>query len=180
MKKLLALPIAFSLLCSACTASPASGGVTPETPQITSVVFQNQKTEAFVNLKQTQVKAPRVVDDVMLVPVRIFAEHFGAEVGWDEEAKRVSVTKDGAAIEFVVGENTVLVNGEAQTLGTAPVQDYDAVMVPVRPVAEAFGLEVSYDSVRDSVSAVKREGISPKEPETALLQEAKHGIHIKQ
>ena len=58
MKKLLALPIAFSLLCSACTASPASGGVTPETPQITSVVFQNQKTEAFVNLKQTQVTPP--------------------------------------------------------------------------------------------------------------------------
>ncbi len=78
-----------------------------------------------------------------MVPFRVLGEAFGAEVDWDQEAQTVTYTYGGMELVMTIGEETYTVNGEEQTMDTAPVLSGDRTYVPVRFVAEALGYTVT-------------------------------------
>ena len=80
-----------------------------------------------------------------MVPVRVLAESFGAEVTFDEEAQTVTIVDGDTTIVMTVGSTEYTINGEAaEAMDTAPVIGSDnRTYVPVRFVAEGLGYEVT-------------------------------------
>ncbi len=61
--------------------------------------IDNQTAQVNDHTETLQV-APMLVNNTTMVPLRFISETFGADVGWDEESRRVSVVKE----ELEVGE----------------------------------------------------------------------------
>ena len=80
-----------------------------------------------------------------MVPVRVLAESFGADVDFDEEAQTVTIVDGDTTIVMTVGSTEYTINGEAaEAMDTAPVIGSDnRTYVPVRFVAEGLGYEVT-------------------------------------
>ncbi|MBR5478905.1 MAG: hypothetical protein IKU84_01885 [Clostridia bacterium] len=81
-----------------------------------------------------------------LVPVRAVTEAYGAEVKWDDDTKTITITKDETVIVLQIGSLTGSVNGESKELAVAPEICKGRTLVPIRFVAEAFGLDVDWDN----------------------------------
>ena len=93
-----------------------------------------------------------------MVPVRVLAESFGADVDFDEEAQTVTIVDGDTTIVMTVGSTEYTINGEAaEAMDTAPVIGSDnRTYVPVRFVAEGLGYEVSplYNAENGTTSSV--------------------------
>ncbi len=81
-----------------------------------------------------------------LVPVRAVTEAYGATVEWDDETQTITITKDETVIVLQIGSLTATVNGEEKELTVAPEIYKGRTLVPIRFVAEAFGLDVDWDN----------------------------------
>ena len=96
----------------------------------------------------TMIAAPIVQNDRTFVPFRALAEAFGAEVAWDEATQAVTAELNGVTVVMTIGSVEYTINGEAATMDVAPFLGNDSTMVPVRFVAQAFGIKVipTYDA----------------------------------
>lgn len=95
--------------------------------------------------------APQQKNGRTLVPFRAIADSLGAQVQWDNAAKKVVCTKDGTRIELTVDSDIMLKNGGAVQLDTTPVISNGRVLVPVRALSEGFGARVSWYAVERQV-----------------------------
>ncbi len=91
--------------------------------------------------------APVVENNRTFVPFRALAEAFGATVAYDEATQAVTAELNGVTVVMTIGSAEYTVNGEAATADVAPFINGSRTMVPVRFVAEAFGIKVipTYD-----------------------------------
>jgi len=89
------------------------------------------------------VAAPMIKDQRTFVPFRALAEAFGANVEWVEATQSVVAELNGVKVVMVIGEEAYTVNGVAKTADVAPFINGASTMVPVRFVAEAFGITVT-------------------------------------
>jgi len=89
------------------------------------------------------VAAPMIKDARTFVPFRALAEAFGADVEWVEATQSVVAELNGVKVVMVIGEEAYTVNGVAKTADVAPFINGASTMVPVRFVAEAFGITVT-------------------------------------
>lgn len=88
--------------------------------------------------------APFTVDGRTMVPVRVIAESFGAQVGWEEATQTVTVSLADKEIVLVLGKSEALVNGESVTLDVAAMEQNGRTLVPLRFITETFGYNVKY------------------------------------
>ena len=112
------------------------------------VVMSIGSNEIIVNdAKATIDAAPIVQNDRTFVPFRALAEAFGAEVAYDEATQAVTAELNGVTVVMTIGSATYTVNGTEKTMDVAPFINGSRTMVPVRFVAEAFGIKVipTYD-----------------------------------
>jgi len=92
--------------------------------------------------------APYIKSGRTYVPVRYLGYVLGvaeADVVWDEGSQKVTLTKGDNVVELTIGNTTVTVNGEAQTMDVAPEITNGRTMLPARYVAEGLGYEVGWD-----------------------------------
>lgn len=94
---------------------------------------------------------PVIENGRTLLPVRVVAETFGAEVGWDGAENKVTITTDGIEMQFWVDSNKAIVNGIDYTLDAAPVVIDGRTYMPLRFVAEKLGLSVVWDDLSQSI-----------------------------
>ena len=87
--------------------------------------------------------APIVENNRTFVPFRALAEAFGATVAYDEATQSVTAELDGTTVVMTIGSAEYTVNGEVKTADVAPFINGSRTMVPVRFVAEAFGINVT-------------------------------------
>lgn len=143
---------------------------------ISKTVYDYQNSFAAVilllNGKQLPTDAaPFLEQGRVFVPVRAVAEALGAEVGWDAQTERVSISGPETKIEFQAGSPGVLVNGtETQVIPSARVVN-GRTMVPVRFVSETLGAEVGWDETSHTVSITSRasSGGQDPQPEGAIV-----------
>ena len=91
-------------------------------------------------------QAPEIVEGRTLVPLRAIFEALGASVEWDQATKTVTSSMDDVTIKLTIGDNTLYRNGEAKVLDV-PAQILNSrTMVPARAIAEAYGVDVQWDS----------------------------------
>ena len=96
-----------------------------------------------------------------IVPIRIISENMGYKVGWDQKTKTATISDNKTKIEVKIGENTALVNGKRvhmdkdndgaihhtqAMLIPAKGEGNDRTYVPLRFIAETFGLEVEFEN----------------------------------
>ncbi len=88
---------------------------------------------------------PVIMNGSTLVPLRSVAEALGLEVTWDDPTDTVVVKKDNFYIELVIGSDKAKTPGGEKTLAQAPIIINGRTMVPIRFIAEEFGLTVLWN-----------------------------------
>ena len=108
------------------------------------VVMSIGSNEIVINdAKGTIDAAPIVENNRTFVPFRALAEAFGATVAYDEATQAVTAELNGVTVVMTIGSAEYTVNGVAKTADVAPFINGSRTMVPVRFVAEAFGITVT-------------------------------------
>ena len=108
------------------------------------VVMSIGSNEIVVNADTVAIDAaPIVENNRTFVPFRALAEAFGATVAYDEATQAVTAELNGTTVVMTIGSATYTVNGVEKTADVAPFINGSRTMVPVRFVAEAFGITVT-------------------------------------
>lgn len=88
--------------------------------------------------------SPRLLNGRTMVPMRGIFEALGATVEWSGETRTVTAQKDDRTVVLTVDDPHITVNGVAAELDCAPTIRQNRTLVPVRAVAEAFGVSVDW------------------------------------
>lgn len=96
--------------------------------------------------------APIVENDRTLLPIRAIIEAFGGTVVWNADTREVTLGYGGREIILTIDSMTAYLDGEAQALDTAPVVRNDRTMLPIRFIAESFGLGVEWNGDTQEVA----------------------------
>ena len=108
------------------------------------VVMSINSNEIVKNGEVTVIDAaPIVENNRTFVPFRALAQAFGAEVAYDEATQAVTAELNGTTVVLTIGSAEYTVNGVAKTADVAPFIAGSRTMVPVRFVAQAFGITVT-------------------------------------
>ena len=99
---------------------------------------------------------PVIVNDRTMVPMRAIFEALGAEVDWNTETKTASGYKCGIYIEFPIDEAFMIKNTIDIALDAPATLINGYTMLPVRAVAESFGVEVNWDAASKTVKLTDR------------------------
>ena len=96
-----------------------------------------------------------------MVPVRFVSEALGCHVNWNATDQRVRISRPGTIVDLHINRKMARVNNAEQELDTAAVLTEGRTMVPLRFLAETFGLQVNWNNDSRTV-AIK----SPPPPPT--------------
>ncbi|HRT37203.1 MAG TPA: copper amine oxidase N-terminal domain-containing protein [Caldisericia bacterium] len=112
----------------------------------------------WVNDNEIEIDVPpQIVEGRTLLPIRWVAEPLGAEVGWDGDEKKVTVTLKDTTIELWIGKSIAKVNGVNTPIDptnpkVVPMIISGRTMLPVRFVAENLGCKVDWDQDTKTVT----------------------------
>jgi len=102
--------------------------------------------------------APIISDGRTLIPVRAVSEALGADVGWNPETRTVTIERADTTIRMTIASlDAAVVHGGSSTnaqLEVAPVIIDGRTMLPIRFIAETFGLTVNWDASSRTVIIV--------------------------
>jgi hypothetical protein len=106
----------------------------------------------FVNGQDVEFDVPPVIKaGRTLIPVRAIVNSMGAQVKWDATTQTVTIIKDSTTIILKLGSDIALVNGKEVKLDVPAQTTSDRTIVPIRFIAETFGLKVDWDNDTGSV-----------------------------
>ena len=122
-------------------------------------------------------REPRIVNNRLLVPVRVILEYLGAIVHWDAELEQVTISTAEHIIRFYIGSTIALIEEREVSLDAAATIFEGATFVPLRFLAEANDGIVHWDVELNTVflSTPQPEPepiIAPKEPDVELIEPA--------
>lgn len=89
---------------------------------------------------------PIIINGTTLVPAREALEPLGAVVDWKKETNEVFVAYNDSIVILKIGSNTANVNGNIINISIPAKIINNKTMVPVRFIAESFGLDVNWDN----------------------------------
>lgn len=92
----------------------------------------------------TLTHAPFIVSGRTYVPIRFVSKWLGAEVGWDQSKKEVTIRKGGKTIRWIVNEKKANVNGQTVSYEVPMLLKNNSAFVPVRFVSEQLESSVEY------------------------------------
>jgi hypothetical protein len=134
--------------------------------------IQAFKGEIKVNGQKIKFEVPPVIKDgKTLIPVRAVMNGLGAKVEWDPNTKTVTITKGDTVVQFVLGENKVIVNGKEITLDTPAMDISNRTFVPLRFLSEIFGEKVKYDEKTGNIEIETKTEIEIENEENTVSQE---------
>ncbi len=102
--------------------------------------------------KYTDPNMPAVsIDGRTMLPMRGICEELGCTVTWNEAAKQVYAVSDTHTVVFQIDSKTGYKNGETFTMDVAPMIVNDRTMLPVRALATALDIDVTWDDPNRTV-----------------------------
>ena len=125
-----------------------------------SVVFTGASGETLsIYVNGTEIASdvsPYAKNNTTLVPVRAICNAIGIDnILWDNDSKSVTV-KGTSYIQFTVGQSYAYKDGKRYSLSVPTEIKNGRTMIPLRFLAEAFGADVSWDSVYNCVDIYKQ------------------------
>ena len=99
---------------------------------------------------------PVILNGRTMVPLRLIGEALGADVNWDGETSSITLKKESKEIKTQIGNNLMKINDgndvKEVVLDSPPIIDKNnRTLVPVRAIAEGFGVKVLWDEKTRSV-----------------------------
>ncbi len=172
MRKLVALLVAATAML---TAAMTAYGV--EMNLIYDEIYHYYNEEdVFIEINGKRIETPDmppvILNDRTLVPVREVFEAVGADVEWDNKAKKASIEYEGVSVIFTIGSRTVNLGRSKYIIADtdpAPMIINDKTMIPVRTAANLLGFDVNWDNSRRTVELtdLSGEASKPSESETS-------------
>ncbi len=133
----------FALICSAFIAASAgvvcADDVSPVTLSVNEAAVEGDK-------------APVIINNVTYVPFRILFDALEAEYSWDNENKCITAEKNDIVVKLWINNKEYHVNDEEKYTENAPLIIDGSTYIPVRTVAEAFKLEISWNDASRNVN----------------------------
>ena len=118
-----------------------------------------------------------------MVPIRFISENFGAKVDWNQEQKKATITGEGVVIELVLGESSMIVNGEKKELEAPAQLSGGRTFVPLRVISENLGKSIHWDEKGLIVISAANNEFKPDEfpadYEGRLIDEALRQIDLR-
>lgn len=113
---------------------------------------------------------PRVEQGKTLVPINLISSYLGYNVGWDQKAQKVTISKKDTTIDLTIGSNKALVNRKTVVMDTTAKVYKNRTYVPLRFVAENMGVKVEYKVVdgKQAVYLTLPNGEEVKVPEVEV------------
>lgn len=87
---------------------------------------------------------PKIMQGRTMVTAQQFGELLGYEVHWDEVMQQVTMSNGEKTIYVSVGEQKINSGDISLRMDVAPIWEEEQVWVPLRFIAEAFGIYVSW------------------------------------
>lgn len=94
---------------------------------------------------------PQIINGRTMVPIRAIFEAMGANVVWDDTTKTAISTKDGTTVKMTLNSTTEYINDDTYEMDVTPVIINGRTLAPARYVAEAFGYDVKWYEMTQSV-----------------------------
>lgn len=161
------------------------GSVTAFAANVSMNLYYNGKNHAY-NAKEITIKIdgdtmtpkdmPAVsIDGRTMLPMRQIAQELGCEVVWNEAAKQVYVINDDYTLVFEIDKTTGYKNGNSFTMDVPPMIVNDRTMLPVRALATALGLDITWEDASRTVQIQTGEAstttpTTPATPTTPTVQ----------
>ncbi|MBQ7759016.1 N-acetylmuramoyl-L-alanine amidase family protein [Anaerotignum sp.] len=102
------------------------------------------------------------IDGRTMLPMRQIAQELGCEVTWNEAAQQVYVVNDDYTLVFEINKATGYKNGKTFTMDVPPMIVNDRTMLPVRALATALDLDISWDDPSRTVSIETKKAATTK------------------
>ena len=99
--------------------------------------------------------APFIEKQRTYVPIAFAALALGAEVLWDDDNDKVTITKGTKKVEMFIGKRSYLVNGKPYTMDVAPFIKDRRTFVPIAFAALALGCKVAWVSSERKVQILE-------------------------
>ncbi|MDD3654945.1 MAG: stalk domain-containing protein [Desulfotomaculaceae bacterium] len=160
--RVLAMILTLAFLVMSVPLNPAAAIETTEN-QKTTLVFVIDSNTYTVNGELTVMDvSPVIIEGRTMLPIRYVATPLGAEIGWDGETSKVTVSLGNTKIELWIGQSNALVNGatvpiDANNPNVKPLIISDRTMLPIRFVTENLGCDVQWDEITKKVTITKTE-----------------------
>ncbi|MBQ9090644.1 MAG: AMIN domain-containing protein, partial [Anaerotignum sp.] len=107
------------------------------------------------------------IDGRTMLPMRQIAQELGCEVVWNESAQQVYAINDDYTIVFGINNTVGYQNGKAFTMDVPAMIVNDRTMLPVRALATALDLDITWiDSSRTVSIETKKATTTPSTPTT--------------
>jgi Copper amine oxidase N-terminal domain. len=121
------------------------------------VILTVGKNEVIVNGEKKTIEAPPYIKNGRtMVPVRVISEAFGADVGWNDKTKEVTIRYKDKNIILKIGSPYALVNGtqtpiDRDNLKVVPEITNGRTFVPIRFISETFGAKVEWNDLTQQI-----------------------------
>jgi len=99
--------------------------------------------------------APMIMNSRTMVPVRFISEAFGYSISWNQATQTVTIYNDKNTVIFQIGSLIALVNGKSVTMDASAIINNNRTYVPLRILAEAFGVDISYENQNQIITLIK-------------------------
>ncbi len=129
-----------------------NGDKTPEAGENAdvSIKLSIDKPDIYVNGEHRYIDAegttPIIYNNRTMLPIRAVVEAMGGEVGWNGEARIVSLTLGDKQLFLKIDSYLMWDDTAAYSLDTPPIIFNGRTLVPVRAVVEYFGAIVGWDN----------------------------------
>lgn len=87
---------------------------------------------------------PFIANSRTYVPIRFIAEELGYDVKWHKDTQEVEMTNEGKVVKLKINSDLVNINGTEKKIDAPALLRDDRTFVPLRTVAEAFGIPVDW------------------------------------
>lgn len=98
---------------------------------------------------------PRVDNGVALTPFRHLFEHVGGKVTWENQSKTVNAMGVGNEVNFQIGQDFAMVNGDRIGLERNSFLEKGRAIVPLSFVQKLLNVEIQYDPSTQHVLVTK-------------------------
>lgn len=86
-----------------------------------------------------------------LVPLRVISENLGAQVGYDNALKKITISSPDTLIELHLNSIKAQVNGKSISLTAPPKSINNTTMVPLRFISENLNCSVKWDAANNTI-----------------------------
>ncbi|MCD9022293.1 stalk domain-containing protein [Cohnella silvisoli] len=121
-------------------------------PTIVMTVGKTQGTVDGVKVKLPGAPFVQKETSTNYLPLKFVADTLGAQVIWDNIAKRVTVLRGDKMLELWVGNESMTVNGVRLQTAVAPVVIKGSIYVPVRVISEQLGQKVEWEGKAKTIT----------------------------